>query len=141
MSISAEDIQKALQGGNPDKLALLWQALMGETNGAIDFLDTRGSLKIADANTTVFGSKAIAALIAPEALGDSGDDDVRAVWVFGLSSNTQTCFIGDVSAQVVEIPNFGAGAPYLIPAKNINDIYIRSQVNGEGVMFMYSHRE
>jgi hypothetical protein len=77
------------------------------------------------------GTKTVAASITPEVL--TADQACRGVVITPLTTNTGAVYYG-FSATA---PNGVASAGSFIPVSNLNKIYIRVAVNGEGVSYSY----
>jgi len=78
----------------------------------------------------VDGTKAVALAATPEALAAS--TSVKAVLVQALRTNTGLVFIGNSSTQSISL---SAGEGETLWIDNLSKIYIKVNVNGEGVAY------
>lgn len=84
--------------------------------------------------TLVAGDKDVTASATPEALGSGVLK--KGVYVQAKSDNTQSVYVGDASSQEWEL---GAGDETpLLRVDNLNDVYVKVSVNGEGVAYIGS---
>jgi hypothetical protein len=85
---------------------------------------------IIGSNTELAGEKVVAAAATPEAL--AADVACRRVCIQAKTTNTQSIFVGNAAGQYLEL---APGASVERYPSNLNLIYIKVQVNGEGVNY------
>ncbi|MEO7986920.1 MAG: hypothetical protein ABI766_10330 [Gemmatimonadales bacterium] len=79
----------------------------------------------------VAGEKLVASAATPEAL--AGSTTVTSVVVQAKVANTKTVMIGTNTTQKVELP---AGASVGFNVTNLNLVFVKVQVNNEGVNYL-----
>jgi len=140
------DAQRAalIKATKSDKIEQILVDLLLDTDdeGIIDFDGPRAALALSTPNKEISGDKDIALVVTPEALGAASGKDVRYVDVIAKSTNTGALvYIGDVSAQQWPVRKEGVGDPQRFLVEDIDDLYVRVTVNGDGVFFKYGYRE
>jgi hypothetical protein len=77
------------------------------------------------------GQKNVAATGTPEPL--AGSTTSVSVTVQAKSTNTRSVFVGNATNQFVELP---PGASVALNVTNLNQVFIKVQVNGQGVNYL-----
>jgi hypothetical protein len=79
----------------------------------------------------VAGEKVVASAVTPEAL--AGSITTTSVVVQSKSTNSKSLFIGTSTAQKLELL---PGASVAFNVTNLNQVFVKVQVNGEGVNYL-----
>jgi hypothetical protein len=79
----------------------------------------------------VAGEKVVASTAVPEAL--AGSTAVTSVVVQAKVTNTKNVMIGTNTTQKLELPS---GATVACNVTNLNLVFVKVQVNGEGVNYL-----
>jgi hypothetical protein len=116
-----------LGGGNVDRIGRIAEPV----DIANRFTRELGSVLISGRNTLIAGEKTVADLNIPESL--AADVACHSVTVQAKAENTQSVYLGNANGQYFELP---AGASISIPVNNLNLVFIKVQVNNEGVNYL-----